>query len=803
MARWLIVRAEFRQRWRSWLALVVLVGVVGGLVLAFTAAGRRTASAFPRFDQRYGYDSFVYSVHPVPQLASLPEVQSLTSIQSPPNGDATCSCSVRVPSTFLSVWEVAPTALTHFEKLVSGRWPEPTSTDQALISFNLAQRYHVPIGATLHVPFYTQQQMTASGQSGPSGTPAGPTMTLRVVGVDASEGDFPSVGTPSYEITTTPAFGRALNPATGVFSTYAVRLRKASDLGQLDEDVAHLSTVGSGGQESAPTVTAAIHPQAVGWWLLALLTALAGAVVIAQALSRQARSEQVAYRTLRVFGLRPNGITTIGLIRTAAIAAAGAVLAIVIAFLCSPLAPVGEARIAEPTTGFAFDTRTLLLGGLAIAASVFLLGIWPAVRCALQSRTDSATLPRTSRTAAALATVPTPPAMTIGVRRALEHSRGRSAAPTGTAIVGAIVAVIALCATAVFGASLTHLTSTPKLYGQPFQIWFNNLGNGPQAIQPTLKKLEAEPSVTAITQGTGGAAVSINGVTTDVIAGDSRRGPEMVSSISGRIPSAPDEIALGATTIRAAHTHVGSTVRVTVAGTATSKAETSVFHVVGIAAFPPDFGVVGLGRGAIFSIPGYVDASCPAGSAGAACRTQVVNSLAYVVLVGVTPDAAGRAMIARYTAADPIHVVLPETPSDLVNFGQAVNFPLIIAIVIALFGIATLIHVLTISVGRRRHELSILKALGFTRRQAAATVWWQAATVAAVGVVIGIPIGVAVGRRVWTAFATNLGVISVPAAPTRGIIALAIGVMLTSLLLALGPAMIASRTSPSPPLRDE
>jgi hypothetical protein len=474
----------------------------------------------------------------------------------------------------------------------------------------------------------------------------------------------------------------------------------------------------------------------------------------------------------------------------------------VLAFLVSPLAPVGEARLAEPTTGFAFDTTTLLLGAVAIAFVVFVLGIWPAVRSARHARTDDA-IARTSRTASALATLPTPPAMTIGVRRALERSRGSTAAPTGTAIVGAIVAVVALCATAVFGASLTHLTSTPRLYGQPFQMWFNNLGSGPQSVGPALKKLEADPSVTAITQGIGGSAVTVNGVTTDVIAGDPIRGGVLVSSISGRIPTAPGEIALGSTTMSETHAHVGSIVSVTVAGAGTSTGRTSKLRVVGTAAFPPDFGVVGLGRGAILSIPGYIDASCPDGSAGAACRTAAASGLSYVLLVGVRPDATGRADIARYAAAYPEQVFLPETPSDLVNFGEAVNFPLIVAIVIALFGIATLIHVLTISVGRRRHELSILKALGFTRRQAAATVWWQAATIAALGVIVGVPVGVAVGRRVWDAFATNLGVLSVPASPARGITALAIGVLLASFLLALGPAFIAARTSPSPPLRDE
>jgi hypothetical protein len=41
-----IFRSELRRRWRSWVILVVLVAVVGGLTLAAVAAGRRTASAF-------------------------------------------------------------------------------------------------------------------------------------------------------------------------------------------------------------------------------------------------------------------------------------------------------------------------------------------------------------------------------------------------------------------------------------------------------------------------------------------------------------------------------------------------------------------------------------------------------------------------------------------------------------------------------------------------------------------------------------------------------------------------------------
>jgi hypothetical protein len=71
-AVWLVFGAKLRRRWPSWLAIVILIGVVGGFVLAAVAAGRRTESAFPRFVAAYGFDAYVYATRPLPQLAKLP-----------------------------------------------------------------------------------------------------------------------------------------------------------------------------------------------------------------------------------------------------------------------------------------------------------------------------------------------------------------------------------------------------------------------------------------------------------------------------------------------------------------------------------------------------------------------------------------------------------------------------------------------------------------------------------------------------------------------------------------------------------
>ena len=143
------------------------------------------------------------------------------------------------------------------------------------------------------------------------------------------------------------------------------------------------------------------------------------------------------------------------------------------------------------------------------------------------------------------------------------------------------------------------------------------------------------------------------------------------------------------------------------------------------------------------------------------------------------------------------------TPTNLVNFGEAVNFPLILGIVLVLFGAATLVHVLVVSVARRRRELGLLKALGFVRHQAAAAVCWQATTVALVGIVVGIPLGVTAGHAVWSAFATNLGVVPDPVVPLVAIVALGVGVLVVANALAVGPALVSARQHPGPLLRSE
>ena len=584
-----------------------------------------------------------------------------------------------------------------------------------------------------------------------------------------------------------------------------MRLRHGTDdLPRFDRDATALGIAGTGGQQATATITQAIHPQALGWWLLAALAALAGLAVIAQGLSRQAVVESATYRTLAAIGLGTGRLVLLGTVRAMVVGVAGALGAVALAFALSPLTPVGEARIAEPTTGLAFDPLVLGFGALAIVVGVVLLGLWPAFRIGrLAGAHDREPTGRASRLATLVAGAGGPPSAVIGIRRALERGRGRNAIPVGTALGGTVLAVAALCGTTVFGASLSHLTATPKLYGQAFDVWFNALSpsEGGPGVTPVLSKLKTDPAVTSITLGTSGSA-TINGVATDIIAGQPVRGRFLISSVAGRLPNASDEVDLGVKTLHETHAHLGSVVRVSVP-LAGGGVRTSPFRVVGTASFPPDFGVVGLNSGAIFTIPGLVDVQCTPGPSQSRCRTAVAAQLQYVLLAGVTPGAGGRAAVARYLRAYPGIATLPVVPTNLVNFGEAVNFPLILGIVLVLFGVATLVHVLVVSVARRRRELGLLKALGFVRLQAAAAVCWQATTVAVIGIVVGVPLGVALGHLAWNAFATNLGVVPDPVIPALGIAGLVVGVVVVANVLAIGPALVSARQRAGPLLRSE
>jgi hypothetical protein len=270
--------------------------------------------------------------------------------------------------------------------------------------------------------------------------------------------------------------------------------------------------------EAADAVEASIRPQVIGWYVLASLAALAALAVIGQAMARQTVTERADQHALSALGVRPREFAQLALLRALLTGAAGAAGAVLVTVLVSALTPVGEARLAVPSPGsMSFDPVVLPLGALAVLAAVTAVSAWPAVR----------------------------------------HSRLLSNRPLPPA---------ALCATAVFGASLTHLVSSPALYGAPFQAYFASDGEpGSQAVVngPLLDSLRQDRAIEQITLGAF-VEVNVNGRHVRTVAMTPVRGTALLSAVDGRLPGGDRDIMLGVATMRATGARLGGTVQVTV-----------------------------------------------------------------------------------------------------------------------------------------------------------------------------------------------------------------------------------------------
>ncbi len=140
---------------------------------------------------------------------------------------------------------------------------------------------------------------------------------------------------------------------------------------------------------------------------------------------------------------------------------------------------------------------------------------------------------------------------------------------------------------------------------------------------------------------------------------------------------------------------------------------------------------------------------------------------------------------------------------DQQNLHGVRQVPLMLGIFLALLAVTAVGHALAAAVRRRRLDLAVLRALGLTRRQARASVAWQATTIAALGVLLGVPLGVAAGRVVWRAVADSTPMFFVAPDDVGGALLVVALAFLVANALAAWPARAAARTPPAEILRVE
>jgi hypothetical protein len=357
--------------------------------------------------------------------------------------------------------------------------------------------------------------------------------------------------------------------------------------------------------------------------------------------------------------------------------------------------------------------------------------------------------------------------------------------------------------------------SSPALYGWN---WSYALSSGNVVPPQALAALNHDPDVAAWA-GYHNLSVQIDGLTVPVLLGDNHAAvaPPV---LSGHAVDDNKQIVLGAVTLSLLHKHLGDTVVFSFGSpnTAPLYLPPAKLVIVGTATLPAIGGAStfadhpSMGTGAVLSdhvSPAFVHA----------IQNPDPNlrgpGLVFVRLHRSVSSAVGLADMNRIAnlankvfAADPnatgdtVEVLGVQHPAEIVNYQSTGATPVVLAAGLAVGAIVALALTLIASVRRQRRDLALLKTLGFTTRQLAATIASQASVIAAIAAVVGMPVGIAVGRQLWILFARNINAVPQPTVPAS-LILVAAGTLILANLVAAVPARMAAHTPAALVLRTE
>jgi hypothetical protein len=812
------LRAELRQQWRTSLALAVLLGLIAGIALTAAVGARRTVTAYPRFlrqshaadllvsPARSGFHGYFRAVARLPEVASA-DAAAFLQMSLPVPGASPFSGMVAEASSF-----GGEGVAINRVKIDAGRTFDAADPRAVMINQQLADRAHVRPGGTLHLIGYPQR-------NGNPDVAHAVRLAFRVSAIVTFADEIVPVAGELGEprVLLSPAFSRtpraqSFNPAGGgayvvlrpgadavAFTGKAATLARRYRVGSVQ--VVHLATAHAATQR-------AIRPEGAALAIFAALAGLIALAIIGQLLSRQLVLDSAEFPVLRALGMGRSDLAVLSLARVAIVTTAGAAVAVAVAVAASPLMPIGPARFAEPSPGA--EVNLAILGaGFTLIAIAPLLAVTPAaVRAAARGAlglAEPAAPVRPSRLGSALGLAGSVPG-SLGVRMAFQPGHGRTTVPVRSAFVGTMMAVAAVVAAMVFGASLLGLVGTPHRYGQN---WAQQLDMQVGSVPLTFgtRVLAKVRGLTGYAGGDYGqvsiaALGSSRGAVVPAIGLDQLRETGFLTLLAGRVPARPGEIALGPRTLRTLGLHLGQRVEVGANGRTPSP-----MRVVGsavLAGFKVGGGsATDLGTGAV--VPASVLSQPNAPFCGPPQTCYNFFLLRY--RPGTDLRAAGRRLQTVVTRAGcPRGLCLVTTdqrPSDIQNYTGVRDTPLILGAVLVLLGVGTLAHVLLSGVRRRRRDFAVLKALGLRRSQLLRLVAWQASALAAAPVLAGLPLGLLVGRWAWLVFANSAGVGSAADVPAVLVLLIIPVTLILANLIAAGPGWTAARVRPALVLRSE
>jgi FtsX-like permease family len=823
---------QLRRRRPATAALVVLVGLAGGVVMAAVAGASRTDSAMGRFVAYSRPEDLIAVVNGAQGDPSDPTVGArAVVVRSRVFALPQIAAAGRAPYIFLAAnrrgsdiggvnaFAAADTRMFRTierPRLLDGRLPRPDRAGEAVVDDVTAAARRLHVGSRIRL-----RAFSAAQQGNPETTvlskypaPAGPAYTFHVVGVvrvpsgvDAPPAsavrDAAYGGVGSMELT--PAFLRRYAADRGEpvaalpgMEIFRVRLRHGlADAPAFEHAVAGVVSPGDGqihlgsdAADAAAKTAGAIRLESLALVLFAVLAGLAALVVLGQALSRQVVTDAADHSALAALGMARRELVMVPLVRAGVVAVGGAALAVAIAVALSPLTPIGLARRAEIDPGVSVDVLVLALGFVGVAVLTLGRGLVSAWRAAQRVRPDTTPAPsQPGWLRAAVAGLGLGPSAAAG----LSMSGGpRRALAFRAALLAAVVAVTGVVAAVTFGVSLRHLVDTPREQGWNWDVFVGNPNAAEaftgdpiaESLQAKLTRLLAADryvgafSAVALTDGTiGGHPTGIAGV-------EPVKGSILTRVVQGRSPRTADEIAVGRAVLERLHKRIGQTVMIQV------EDHRATMRIVG-ESLQPTAGNLStqLAGGAVTTLAGLqrLQPGTPAFQFAVRYRA------------GVDHDAARRSLLASFGR----EVLHPYPGGEIGNLARVDALPYVMAGLLVVLAFGALGLTLLGSVRSHRRDLAVLEAIGFVRRQVMATVAWQATTLALVAIIVGVPAGIALGRWTWRLVADNVGSVSPPIVPVALVLLVVPATLIVANLLAGGPAWSAGRVRPSEALRVE
>lgn len=677
-------------------------------------------------------------------------------------------------------------------RVIRGRMPNPDRAEEFAIIERFAAERSLSVGDRVVFESYAPGQVEALFGSGDAGAPAGPEVTLTVTGVVEAP-DFLSESLASFQprALLSSAFYREYGDRVGVYPGGArVRLRQGErDVAAVAQAVRRIysddpelelqpaSEIGNKIDDSLGVLVVALLLCAAG-------AGLAGALALGQALARHVSQSTPDELGLAALGMGPRQRIAALTASVLPVAVGGALVSVAVAVAASPFMPVGLARRAEPDLGVSVDGTVLGLGFLSVVVIVTALAVLAAWRASRTATFAESLEPVRARPAALFRVLNSSvlsPAGTTGVRMALEPGRGRGAVPVRAALAGTIIGFAGLVAVVVFAASLTALVHAPGRYGFPWDAVV--AGFAGDVVDEHSDDLVADPSVRDLGTVTTSLA-RIGSEDVNIYAFETLKGSVAPTLLEGRLPARFDEVALGSATLRDSKAGLGDAVEMT------GPRETLRLRVVGRAALPILDDRSGVDRGAVLTRQGLEPLATP---------ESLNRDLLVTWTSGVDARAANRGLEERTGA----QVFPARLPAEVNNLELVEALPRALGAFLASVAALALIHTLVITVRRRRHDLAVLRTLGFDGAQLSAIVAWQATTFVVLGLLAGVPLGIAAGRMAWRLVAMGIGVAERSTTPMRGLALIGLVALLLANLMAALPARTARRIQPAAVLRGE